>query len=294
MTLSDASLAATPQVLDSRTLGRPVHLLPLFASRFAADIDDFLRLGPNRRYGTGFEVGAAAMRAAHDAEAATGPWAVFGSPAGRIGLSVPRGLVLRLLRCRYGLQETEDPTPDGLPVTASEERMARKLGLQLAGALVHRIAEGLQPPGAPVAAGQHEADGPDAPAWLSESSMPTGQWRIEIRLVESQRGTDELLRFSLDEGFMRLLLGQLARERASPREAGGAPAEPLASQLKLRLVARLLQQRMALGDILALRVGDVLPIHLHDADVLVKDSRLFTATVAEHKGRLWLTAFNDI
>jgi len=40
-------------------------------------------------------------------------------------------------------------------------------------------------------------------------------------------------------------------------------------------------------------VGDIIPVSLQATDVLVKNSRLFTATVAEHKGKLWLTAFND-
>ena len=42
-----------------------------------------------------------------------------------------------------------------------------------------------------------------------------------------------------------------------------------------------------------LQVGDVIPISLSRADVLLEESRLFTAAVTEHKGKLCLTSFED-
>lgn len=281
-----------------------MHLLPAFTARFGADLADFLRLGPNRRYGTELEVASAAMQPLPETEPA-GRWSVYATSAGRIGLSIERSLLLRLLQCRYGLSEAGDVEAGALPVTASEERLSQKLGLQLVTTLLHRLDEGLQQAAGtvPGAAGsqpqnaQHSqaAQQPPhrAPAWVAESSMPTGRWSLAIGLAEPDQGSYALLRFSLDDACMRQLLNGLATERAAPRD-GGALQQPLAQRLKLTLVAQLLEQRLPLAQILDLRVGDVLPIHLQATEVLVKDARLFTATVAEHKGRLWLTAFEPI
>ncbi|MDB5848096.1 MAG: fliM [Rhodoferax sp.] len=299
MTRPDTVPATQHTVIDPRSLGRPVHLLPAFADRFAADIGDFLRLGPNRRYGTALAVQTASM-ALSTAAAPARRWMVFGSAQGRIGVSIERKLVLRLLQCRYGLpQEAADVETTAPPVTASEERLARKLGAQLVTALVHRVYDGLQAAGTAGAAGAAAeasdagADGePEAVAWSADAFAAPGVWYLTLGLAEVAKELEGLVCFSLDEGWMRSLLGQLARTGPAPRDADGA--EPLAARLKLRLVARLLQQRVSLGEVLALKVNDVLPVNLQTTDVLVKDSRLFTATVAEHKGRLWLTAFNDV
>jgi len=65
MILSDASPTSSPEAIDPRTLGRPMHLLPAFAARFGADLSEWLRLGPNRRYGTGLEFASATMGHLH-------------------------------------------------------------------------------------------------------------------------------------------------------------------------------------------------------------------------------------
>jgi flagellar motor switch protein FliM len=64
--------------------------------------------------------------------------------------------------------------------------------------------------------------------------------------------------------------------------------------LQLTLVARLLEKQMPLGSLLDTRIGDVIPVSLGTSDVLVGDSRLFTASITEHKGKLCLTAFEDV
>ena len=285
MILPDASPSSSPDAIDPRTLGRPMHLLPAFAARCGADLSEWLRLGPNRRYGTGLEFASATMRA-FGAQESPARWAIHAGPAGRIGLALPRGLVLRLLQCRYGLDETSEADPASVALTASEERLARVLGLQLVATVAQRIACGLTP------AESHGAA--PAMAWSVDSGLPAGPWRLEVVLAEPQRGARHVLQFSLDDGWMGLLLDQLSQGRTLVRDQAATPAEPLAGRLKLRLVARLLQQRMPLGHILDLRVGSVLPIPQPQTVVLVKDAPLFSASVAEHKGRLWLTGFQDI
>ncbi|NMM76278.1 FliM/FliN family flagellar motor switch protein [Acidovorax sp. SRB_24] len=280
-------LSAAHPVLDPRTLGRPVHLLAAFADKFGADLSDLLRLGLNRRYGTQFTVGRVLI--VHAPAAIAPRWNVYGSATGRIGVALERSLVLRVLHCRYGLRDGEGTDPASAPMTATEERLAQKLGLQLALVLAVRIREGLS---ALVSASAHSAS--DDIAWRAETTDAVGAWTLQVRIDEPQVGLCSELQFSLDSTWMDLLLGQLAAARSVPRsDLRKEQTQPFAQCLRVRLVARLLHRRMALGEVLDLRPGDIIPVSFQAADVLVKDSRLFTATVAEHKGGLWLTAFND-
>lgn len=289
MSMSDASPPVPHRVLDPRTLGRPMHLLGAFAERFGADVSELLRQGLNRRYGIGLQVDGTGMRQRQHNEDPV-RWNVYSCPSGRIGLAVPRALVLKLLLYRYGGGEPAPVEPDAVAVTASEERLSTRLGQQLALALARRIDAGLPPVG--VAAEPAAAD-PAVP-FHSESALPTGLWQLNLTLVEADSGQRHELRFSLDDGCMHRLLDRLGRGRTLVREGAAAPALPLSSRLKLRLTARLVQQRLPLGAILDLQPGSVLPIPQPTAVVLVKDSPLFSASVAEHKGRLWLTAFQDL
>ncbi|WP_144007017.1 FliM/FliN family flagellar motor switch protein, partial [Pelomonas sp. KK5] len=61
----------------------------------------------------------------------------------------------------------------------------------------------------------------------------------------------------------------------------------------LKLVARLLETELPLGELMALQPGAVIPVSLGATEVLVDGERLFTASVAEHQGKLCLTSFAD-
>jgi flagellar motor switch protein FliM len=266
-----------------------MHLLGAFAERFGTDVSELLRQGLNRRYAIGLQVDGTGMRQRpHNEDPVR--WNVYSCPSGRIGMAVPRALVLKLLLYRYGGGDAAAVEPGAVAVTASEERLSTRLGQQLALALARRIDAGLPPVG--VAAEAAPAD-PAVP-FHSESALPTGLWQLNLTLVEADSGQRHELRFSLDDGCMHRLLDRLGRGRQLVREGTAAPALPLSSRLKLRLTARLVQQRLPLGAILDLQPGSVLPIPQPTAVVLVKDSPLFNASVAEHKGRLWLTAFQDL
>ena len=273
--------------MDSRTLGRPVHLLSAFAGKFGADLADLLRQGVNRRYGTCFAVGDVILEQAVPAVAQR--WNVYASTTGRIGVALDRSLVLRVLSCRYGLAQG---LPEGSalePVTATEERLARMLGEHLVQALALRIRRGL-----PVLGGDPDAGAPETLAWRADSAEAVGAWTLKARIEEPGSDRCSEVLFSLDEAWMGLLLRTLAAGRLVPQKNQSKDdTQPLAQRLQVKLVAQLLHRRMALGQILDIKVGDIIPVSFQTANVLVKDSCLFTATVAEHKGGLWLTAFND-
>lgn len=283
-------LPAPLQALDPSTLGRPVHLLGAFARRCGADLAEALRLGLNRRYGTRFEVTHAAMQ--RQPQAAAGRrWAVVGLPEGRLALSLDRQMVLRVLDCRYGppsapLQDTEVSRP----VTSTEERLVQKLALSWLALFAQRLRDGLAP-----ARTEPDPAAPPPPQWLGEVSEPVGAWTLELGIEEAgDAGARSVLLLTLDDAWMHLLLERLQSRRPLVQDDAEARGEALSSRLQLRLQARLLSRRLTLGEVFDLRPGSVIPVSLQGTDVLVKDVRLFTATVAEHKGKLWLTAFNDI
>ena len=278
----------TYQVLDPRTLGRPVHLLTAFSQRFCADLSLFIRDTLDRRYGTQLQISDVSLVRASQTEKSS-LWNVYESKTGRIGLTLDRGLVLRVMHCRYGAQSGNPQTdPETMPITASEDRLSKKLGQQMVMTLISRIRSGLQP----LATLTNPTD--DAPVtWHAESTDAVGVWLVKVQIEEPLTGLHTSVQFSLDEAWMHVLLSRLAVMRSSPKEALKNHVQPLASRLRVKLVAQLLQRRLTMGDILDMRVGDIMPVSLQTTDVLIKDARLYTATVAEHKGKLWLTAFND-
>ncbi|MDZ7862141.1 MAG: FliM/FliN family flagellar motor switch protein [Acidovorax sp.] len=276
-------------VLDARTLGRPVHLLAPFARKFGADLSDLLRQGMNRRYGTRLAVAEARM--VHRPASAAPRWQVYGMPQGRMGVAMERELLLRLLQCRYGVRSGEVPDPATIPLTATEDRLARRLGEDIVAALVLRVQAGL----AALAMGpQPDAEVEGALQWLAQSRDAVGAWSLVLTVEEPGWGLRSEVQVGLDDAWMERLLAQLTTGRTQARrERLHAETHSLAGRIPVRLSARLLRRRITLGEVMDLRPGDVIPVSFQSADVLVKDSRLFTATVAEHKGGLWLTAFND-
>lgn len=270
------------QVLDPCTLGRPTHLLGGLCAQLKLDLVEHFRREFNRRYRASFEVSEVVLRR-QAVPALPSCWQVRADAVGRIGFGLDRGLLLCILGYRYG--EAAMPVIDrDTPVreTAAEERLVSKLAVRFIDLLTARIDA---MPGSPLAAPAHDFA-------LAADARP-GAWVLRVDVTELARAVRGSLWFTLDEAWMSRLLRRLAPVRASAKEVT-SPLEPLASRLQFPLVARLLQQEMLLGDLMRLRTGDVLPIRLASADVLVDDARLFTAAVVEHRGKLCLTSFEPI
>lgn len=280
--------ARPPQVLDPRSLGRPVHRLDTFTQRLKADLDEVFILGLNRRYRAGFvlqDVRIERTPSAPPAPSGTPPrWQALVSDVGRIGFSIDRPLLMTVLNYRYGLHDGRPADEPQAPETTTEARLSTMLALQWANTLALCI-DTLQ----------GRLDGQAAHEFTPVAAAPVlgeGSWTVTATVSETVLGVGGQVRFRLDEAWMARLLRQLApaRER-QPQSA--TPQAPLPNRLSLTLQARLLEQELPLGTLLDLHVGDVLPVRLGLADVLVDDSRLFKAAVAEHQGKLCLTSFED-
>jgi flagellar motor switch protein FliM len=306
-----------PVVLDPRQLGRPVHLLPHFTAQWRDDLQASLRSGMNRRYRASFQVGDVTLDRVN-APAGSGRWLGYASAAGQIGFSIERPLLLALLNYRYGVRSSPPPAapsattldeaeqaalthgdsappappparpPSDAPVreTATEERLAESLGLQWATALASCI-EALAAPSRPAAL--------PAPGFTATVVPPPGAgcWTVGVAIGEPTLDLQARMWFTLDNAWMARLFANLAPARDKARSVL-AEAPPLTTLLRLTLVGRLLHRETSLGELLDLKIGDVLPVRLGATDVLVDDSLLFTGTLAENEGRLCLTAFKDL
>jgi flagellar motor switch protein FliM len=292
------------QVLDPSLLGRPVHLLHIFAAQLRDDLAQSMRLNMNRRYWGGFQVQDVAFSRLEGNEIRS-RWLSFAAPAGQIAFSLERKVLLSVLNYRYGSGAKAEAKTDAkaeaatavdestVRVTATEERLAVVLGQQLAGTLAGRIELNLpvidKPALAEGEAGEAAADAEFKPA--PGSHPPKGTWVITVTVSEIAGGATGQFWFALDKHLMTSVLRGLLRDR----EAGKKPkaVAPLAQRLQVGLIGRLASKEVTLGSLYDLQVGDVIPISLARADVLLEDSRLFTAAVTEHKGKLCLTSFED-
>ena len=297
---------AQHQALDPVLLGRPVHLLPNFAAQLRDDLTQSMRLNMHRRYWGGFRVDDVAFSRV-DGTPHGSRWLSFTAPAGQIGFSLERKVLLSVLNYRYGSgakSEAAAPVDESaVRVTATEERLAVVLGQQLAGILAGRIEANLPPAGKPAEGGDGEPDGAQfadiAPAAPADGGFkpgnggqpPKGSWVIVVTLAETASDAAGRFWFALDKQLMTSVLRGLVRDRDSKKSK---PVGPLAQRLQLGLTGRLASKEVMLGSLYDLQVGDIIPISLHRADVLLEDSRLFTAAVTEHKGKLCLTSFEDV
>ncbi len=274
------------QVLNPRTLGRPVHLIDKFAAQIREDLAERFCAALNRRYRANFVVGPVSLThfgPEHDPPLHR---LNYRTAAGLMGFALDREVLLCILRYRFGTHGESAPSPE--PASASEERLATQLGSQLVSIVADRVET------QPRASDTNEPTG--APAAETSSGVPTDDsWILRADITERTRGTQGALWFLLDAACIERLLSGLSSSRtraASPK----APVSdlPLPGGLQFTLTARLLDTEIPLGLLLDSSIGDVIPVSLRGADVLIGGSRLFTASVAENRGKLCLTSFVDV
>ena len=282
MPIASPDTTSQQQVLDPRLLGRPVHLLPQFAVFLEDDLDALMQ-GSARRYWAGWRVDSVEFGRAP--QSATLRWMAVAGPLGRVAVAFERGLLLALLERRYGGRGAglTQRSPQAERVTATEDRLTVVLTQQMIDLLHSRIAD---------STAMEVAPHPVAAAAITASAMPgASQWAVCVRVRD---GGDHAGQFWIapDQGLMATILGTLRPAESRPRAPQG-PSEPLVSKLQVKLDGRLVSKEVTLGALFELKVGDVIPVSVGRADVLLDEARLFTAAVAEHKGKLCLTSFED-
>jgi flagellar motor switch protein FliM len=286
MPIVNTDTADQQPVLDPRLLGRPVHLLPQFAVRLQDELASLME-GGARRYWAGWRIDAVEFGRAPQREELR--WMAATGPLGTVSVAFERGLLLTLLERRYGGRGAGATQQEGAKdrkserVTATEDRLSVVMTQQMIDLLYGRIA---------VSMAMAVAPQPVPAGAVSAAAMPgTGNWAVRVQVRDA---ADTVGQFWIapDQGLMAAILGSLRPEGTCPRPARG-PSEPLATRLQVKLDGRLVSKEITLGALFDLKVGDVIPVSMGRADVLLDEARLFTAAVAESKGKLCLTSFED-
>lgn len=186
--------------------------------------------------------------------------------------TLARATVQAHMAARYGfVQDNAGATADTQPAGPTEQRIAAAL-LE---AVRTATRETLTLPTAP-------------PAGTAPAS--TWQWQAQIQVADSAW---QPLHTELDTASslaLEHLALQLRRNRQTQAPLHGTPAAPL----HVSLSARLLEKTVSTAAIQALRTGSVLPIALGRTTVLINGEALLSASVAEHQGKLHLTAFETL
>jgi flagellar motor switch protein FliM len=269
-------------VLDPCLLGRPVHLLPQFAVRLQDELDAAMQ-GPARRYWGAWRLDSVEFgRAPQDGKLR---WMAATGVLGTVSVAFERGLLLTLLERRYGGRSAgaTPRDPGSERVTATEERLLVVLTQQMVDLLYARVAASVNMEVAP----------PPVPAGAVTASPIPGKsaWTV-CATVRDASGAEGRFWIAPDQGLMATILSSLRPDQPRAHVVRG-PSEPLSSKLQVKLEGRLVSKEITLGALFELKVGDVIPVSVGRADVLLDESRLFTAAVAEHKGKLCLTSFED-
>ena len=212
-------------------------------------------------------------------------WMAVLGALGTVAVTFERGLLLTLLERRYGGRGAgatqRDPQTER--VTATEERLGVVLTQQMVDLLYARVAASVAMDVAPR---------PIQANAVVPSAMPgESNWAVRVQVRDNNDNTGQFW-IAPDQQLMAMILGTLRPETGRPTAARG-PAEPLATKLQVKLDGRLVSKEITLGALFDLKVGDVIPVNVGRADVLLDEARLFTAAVAEHKGKLCLTSFED-
>ena len=290
------------QVLDPCLLGRPVHLLPDFAARLGDDIGAAIAEPGARRHWGGWRLASLAFERAPDDGALR--WLGVHGTYGMAAVAFERALLLGLLEGRFArnapLSQQAAPRAQALErVTATEERLGALLARQLTGLLDARVASSLAEPAPPAAPGAASAcAAPGKAEWVIRIVLRLPQPKppsaaaaehTDAPIPAAQEGQ---IWIALDHALMAQVLQGLKAGKAGAG-APRMPGQPLASTLHVRLDGRLVSKEVTLATLFGLQIGDVIPVSVGRADVLLDDARLFTAAVAEHKGKLCLTSFED-
>jgi flagellar motor switch protein FliM len=258
----------------------------VFAAQLREDLAQAMRLNVHRRYWGTFQVDDVAFTRLDGSEARQ-RWLGFGAPSGQLAFALERKILLGVLNYRYGRSTRAESNVDeqAVRVTATEERLAVVLGQQLASVLAARIESNLPE-------GSRELGEEESIKAGAGTQPAKGSWVISVSLSDGELQGKAW--FALDKQVMGNVLRGLLPERDAGKKGGSKNTGPLAARLQVGVSGRLVSKETTLGAMFDLRVGDIIPISLHRADVMLEDSRLFTAAVTEHKGKLCLTNFEDI
>lgn len=263
--------------IDVNKLGRAYHKIPKIITEKFDSIEARLSIFFLKKY----RMNAALRSMTFDTDCHFKHAQIFENAFGNIGFDINRTFLLNILHTYYGLSKDSNPLAGNSeqPVTKTEERLRNKLGHELAQLTMVQEILG------------------DALELKNDYSSVINQWAWSIQFW--LEGYDEYC-FSilLDTHHVDILLASL-RERNAPNES--QPKQLTAAQIEQRFVSmplfltgKLASLNLTVAQLLDIKPGDIIPVSLNaPLPVYIGNEQLFSATIAEDRGKIFMTDFND-
>lgn len=263
--------------LDISKLGRAYHKIPKIISAKFDSIE--ARIGIF--FLTKYRLNAQLHNMTFDIDYHYKNAQIFSTPYGSIGFEINRKFLLSILHTYYGLSKEGSPVSLDLSqsVTKTEDRLKIKLGQELLQLIMVKevLTETLE--------------------LKNDYTSVIHQWPYSIRFW--LEGYDEYC-FSilLDAHHVDLLLAtsRVDSENSQPQDKNlsSEQIEHMFTNLPLILTGRLVSINLTVAQLLNIGPGDIIPVSLSEPlPVFIENEQIFNSVVAEDRGRLYLSEFND-
>ncbi|GKX62926.1 flagellar motor switch protein [Pragia fontium] len=263
--------------LEVNKLGRPYHKVPkIFTNNF-----DILDAKISTYFLKKYRVNVALDDITFHMDSEHKYAQIFSTPFGNIAFDIDRMLLLNILNDYYGLgKDNVQIHPDlQTPITKTEERLKNKLGLELSSLVLHPGIFG------------------DELEIKNDYSTIINKWSYKITF--SLEGYDQgQFHILLDNQHVDRLLATLRRpneqDRKESENLSNEQLERMINCLPVRLVGRLSCSQLTVAELMTLTAGDIIPVSLPNRfPLLIGKEQLFNAVIAEDRGKLYFSEFND-
>lgn len=262
--------------LEVNKLGRPYHKLPKIMNDCFDILDAKLSIYFLKKY----RVNVSLKEMTFQMDCTYKNAQLFSTQHGNIAFDIDRILLLDILHDYYGLcKENTQLSPDvGQPTTKTEERLKTKLAQELTNLIMNQEIFG------------------EPLEIKSDYSTVVSQWSYcaTFWLEGYENGGFSIL---LDNQHVDRMLATLrgpAEETQQRENITPAQIERMFYSLPLRLNGRLASLNITVSQLLNIEAGDIIPISLNEQlPIFIGKEQMFTAVVAEDRGKLFLSEFND-
>ena len=203
------------------------------------------------------------------------PQCPYNTGVGKIGFSIDRHLLAELLESYYG--GSTPPTQDEPPVSASENRMRMRLGVDISN-ICARLLMGGEPLG-------------HIDTYVSSYEEIKWGYCVEFVFFSHATQVESALYLYLDAHVIDEMTRRLSDIRPKPQTEH--PGHRIA-QLPVQLDCVLARAQLPLSSVLALKIDVILMVRLLDrCEVHIKQQKLFHGAISEDNGALFLTSLDS-
>lgn len=270
--------------LDVDKLGRPYHKVPKIISSGFDFLDTKLSVYFLKKY----RVNVALKDIQFTMDCQHKNAEIFAVQSGNIGFDIDRSLLLDILHDYYGLsresngatKESGKLSPDlKATPTKTEERLKNKLGLELT-----RLVLNQEEFGQPLDI-------------KNDYSMIIHQWtyRLTFILEGYEKGGFHILLDSANvDRILAVLRNSHEGEVRPANKVSSVQLEKMINTLPVKLTGKMVSVQMTLAELMEFQEGDIMPVSLSErVPLFIGKEQIFSAVVAEDRGKLFLSEFTD-